>query len=86
MACDHPASSLKADTAEQAHPGTLKVKFCCLSCLAPLTKEFMLTVPEPEQPASEIGDLLQESEGVAVAPVRRGSNSPWRASYKPAMS
>jgi hypothetical protein len=80
--CTHPADRLKADTASQPNPGTLTVRFCCLSCLVPITKVFMLTVPEPEKPAAGIDELLAAEDG-APAPKLRGANSPWRYGYKP---
>jgi hypothetical protein len=82
MACNHPASSLKADSATQAN-GKVTIRFCCISCLVPIVKEFLLHVPEPTQPASGIADLMSAEDGAAVAPqVKRGANSPWRNPYK----
>jgi hypothetical protein len=75
--CPHPASALKPDTAEQSN-GSVTVRFCCNACLTPITKQFMLSVPEPAMPANGLGDLLQQDEGATVAPVRRGANSSWR--------
>lgn len=82
--CNHPASSLKPDSAEQSN-GTVTIRFCCQSCLAPITKQFMLTMPEAAP--SFIDELQAASEPVAAvtAPkARRGANSPWR--HFPAMS
>lgn len=45
--CTHPASSLKPDTAEQSN-GTVTLKFVCVSCLTPITKQFTLGGPAPE--------------------------------------
>ena len=78
MPCSHPLSSLKVDNAQQLRPGALTVKFWCQDCLAPLTKEFLLTVPEPEAPASGIEELLSDSPTIPAPKVRRGENSPWR--------
>ena len=79
--CPHPASSLKPSTAEQSG-NSVTIKFCCVSCLAPITKQFMLSSPEPlPQVEAEIADLLTLPESdmpLAPAKVRRGENSPWR--------
>lgn len=84
MPCVHPASSLKPDTAEQSN-GAVTIRFCCTSCLTPITKQFMLAAPEPEAPASGIEELLSDSPAIPAPKVRRGENSPWRHFNAPAL-
>lgn len=95
MPCDHPASSLKPDTAEQRN-GKVTVRFCCVSCLAPITKVFLVQTPDAIPAVDEgIAALLNMSapDVPEAANARRGGRTPWRrwegpgpAPVKPARS
>lgn len=47
MACEHPASSLRVESVVSGLHESLTLRFTCSRCLAPITKEFLGTLPEP---------------------------------------
>lgn len=47
MPCNHPASALKLEDVAQAPHQSLRLKFTCGDCLAPITKEYLGHTPEP---------------------------------------